>query len=132
MEVVIEAHYNQQIVSLVRRLQELKEQRKASKEMIEDYLMRDEDYRYLANQIEDQKKLRNAKKQLLMAYTDGQSLAAADEDVKGEIKDVKESLSIALETHYVSTGVPVIHTPSGESVEIARSYAIKPSQMKLF
>lgn len=80
----------------IRILEELKEKKKANKEMLEEALEENGDYRRSQSAFEDAKKLRDEIKQRLLLTDYIAGLTDKQKEIAEEYKDAKDDVSAAL------------------------------------
>lgn len=106
------------------RLEQLREESKKIRTMIDDHLMGDETYRKHVDQVKEATKIKNATKQQLLKQPQAASLVSKTKDTVAEIKELETSLSEYLKEYSRLSGVNEIQGPDGEVREIVTIFKL--------
>jgi uncharacterized protein (DUF342 family) len=122
----------QQVFNLAKRINEVKEEVKNIREMTNDLLENDSAYSEILDQAKTASRDKKVMKAKILDSQEGFKLKDKMADSRLELKDLKQSLSTALEVYVAKTGSSVIETEMGMKIDIAKQFSIKPSQLSLF
>mgnify|MGYP000851861799 CR=1 FL=1 len=103
------------------KLEQLKEDMKPHKEMLQSYLENDPVYREHDKMAKDASKQKSATKKQLLNATAGKAIVDKIEAVKTELADVQEGLSYYLREYQRMTGANEIEGADGELRQIVYS-----------
>lgn len=120
------------IVNLIQNsnasIDQLKEEISTNKDMIEDALNNDPDYRKEFDKAKEAAKVRNEVKKRIMLQPNLQEINTKMKNQKAHLKELKETLSAYLQEYQRQTGSKTIEGPDGELNEIvSKAHLVKTS-----
>ncbi len=112
------------IYRLMGEVSEAKEQVKTTKDMLNDVLEQNEEYKQLQEELKELTTKRGEAKKLLQADKDYQKVNSELDELKFKLKDLYEILSHHLVTYYNETQATEITAPNGEVHQLVLSAKI--------
>lgn len=121
-----------ELTSLINRyladIKQIKEKLRAQKQMFDDAFGNDPEYRELAEKAKQATKIKSARKQILTKQPALQPVIATINELKGEAKDLEETLSSYVSEYQRQTGATVFEGEQGQMMRIVRVYKLVRSK----
>lgn len=105
--------------------------RKLAREMLSDYLEGSSDYKNATQAIELNQQAKRLAKNQLLNHPAGAKLHEKLDELNTECRELKETLSAALEVYWNKKGTSEIKAPNGV-VKYKKQFAIPAAQLNLF
>lgn len=107
------------------KIEDLSDEAKKHKEMIDSALLNDETYKRHDESAKEAANIRKATRQEIMKQPDNSRIALKEKEIKAEIKDIQESMNSYLGEYKRLSGSNTITNKQGKEIIIKNRYGIQ-------